>query len=380
MDVFVSSLISGMEEDRAAVRRAIERLGHRAVMAEDFGARPNSPQVACIGELRSSDAMVLVLGARYGAKQASGMSATHEEYRAAQGQKPVIIFLKDGEAIPETDQAALIGEVSGWEGGLFRESYSDPQQLDTLVTRALHRMALANAATPLDPSVLSARATEVVQRVPERNQHGAMVHVGVAPGPQATILRPAELEGQELASQLQQRLMFGPRPLFDVRVGADVSLVDHALSVFQGERHAPTAEVQLWPTGDLRVSIPLPGSTGSHMSYVIEEEVAETVAGALALAGWVLGHVDSTERLTHVSVAARVVGENVMGWRTAAEQAANPNSGSWSMMGREEERGQPVQLSPAHMPRASLCMRSREITEDLVVLLRRRWSDQRYGR
>ena len=46
MEVFVSSLISGMEEDRAAVRRAIERLGHRAVMAEDFGARPDSPQVA----------------------------------------------------------------------------------------------------------------------------------------------------------------------------------------------------------------------------------------------------------------------------------------------------------------------------------------------
>lgn len=43
MDVFISSLISGMEEDRAAVRRATERLGHRAMMAEDFGARPNSP-------------------------------------------------------------------------------------------------------------------------------------------------------------------------------------------------------------------------------------------------------------------------------------------------------------------------------------------------
>ena len=66
MEVFVSSLISGMEEDRAAVRRAIERLGHRAVMAEDFGARPDSPQVACLRELRRSDAVVLVLGARYG--------------------------------------------------------------------------------------------------------------------------------------------------------------------------------------------------------------------------------------------------------------------------------------------------------------------------
>lgn len=380
MDVFVSSLISGMEEERAAVRRAIERLGHRAVMAEDFGARPNSPQVACLGELRRSEAVVLVLGARYGAKQASGLSATHEEYRSAQGQKPVIIFLKDGERTPEPEQAAFVAEVSGWEGGLFRDSYTEPQQLDALVTRALHRMALANAATPLDPGALSARAVDVVQRIRERNQSGALLHLGFATGPQATILRPAELEDRDLASQVQQGLMFGPRPLFDVRAGADVALVDHAISIFQGERHAPTAEVQLWPTGDLRVSLPLARTPDSHMSYVIEEHVAETVASALTFAGWLLGRVDPTERLTHVSVAARVVGDSVMGWRTAAEQAASPNSGSWSMMGREGDRGQPVQLSPAHMPRAALTMRSREITEDLVVLLRRRWSDERFGR
>lgn len=50
------------------------------------------------------------------------------------------------------------------------------------------------------------------------------------------------------------------------------------------------------------------------------------------------------------------------------------------MMGREVERGQAVQLSPGHMPRAALKMRSRNITEDLVVLLRRRWRDERLGR
>ncbi|SIQ84101.1 DUF4062 domain-containing protein [Solilutibacter tolerans] len=380
MEVFVSSLISGMEEDRAAVRRAIERLGHRAVMAEDFGARPDSPQVACLRELRRSDAVVLVLGARYGAQQASGLSATHEEYRSAQGEKPVIIFLKDGEQTPELEQADFVAEVSGWEGGLFRESYTDPQQLDALVTRALHRMALSSATTPMNPGALSARAVEVVQQVRERNHYGAVLHLGVAAGPVATILRPAELEGRDLASQLQQALMFGPQPLFDVRLGADVAVVDQAVSIFQGERNAPTAEVQFWSTGDLRVSVPLPRSTGSHMSYVIEEAVAETVASALTFADWVLGHVDPTERLTHVSVAARVVGDSVMGWRTAAEHAASPNSGSWSMMGREVERGQAVQLSPGHMPRAALKMRSRNITEDLVVLLRRRWRDERLGR
>ncbi|EKT4443992.1 TPA: DUF4062 domain-containing protein, partial [Stenotrophomonas maltophilia] len=48
MKVFISSLISGVEAERAAVKRAVERLGHAPIMAEDFGARPSSPQVACL--------------------------------------------------------------------------------------------------------------------------------------------------------------------------------------------------------------------------------------------------------------------------------------------------------------------------------------------
>ncbi len=378
MDVFVSSLITGMEADRAAVRQAVERLGHRAVMAEQFGARPNSPQVACLQELRNSNAVVLVLGERYGATQASGLSATHEEYRAAQGQKPVIIFLKDGDLEPA--QAAFTAEVSAWEGGLFREAYSAPEQLDGLVTRALHRLALANAAMPLDPTALTRRAIELVERIEDRSQSGATLHLGVAAGPSTTLLRPAEIESRQLASQIQQRVLFDARPLFDTRVGSEIALADHALSVYQGQRHAPSAEVRLWPGGDICVSVSVPGNERSHMSYVIEEEVAEKIASALGFAAWALVHIDPTERVTHVAISARIVGNSVMGWRTAAEQAASPNSGSWSFMGREDERGQPVHLSPAHMHRAALVMRAQAITEDLVVLLRRKWTDERLGR
>ena len=54
MKIFISSLITGMEDTRAAAKSAIEALGHAAVMAEDFGARPQSPQVACLDGLRQS--------------------------------------------------------------------------------------------------------------------------------------------------------------------------------------------------------------------------------------------------------------------------------------------------------------------------------------
>ena len=45
MKVFVSSLISGMEPLRHAARAGITTLRHQALMAEDFGAQPYSPQI-----------------------------------------------------------------------------------------------------------------------------------------------------------------------------------------------------------------------------------------------------------------------------------------------------------------------------------------------
>jgi hypothetical protein len=131
MKVFISSLISGFEPFRAACRSAIATLRHEPLMAEEFGARPQSPQAACLQGLREADIVVLMLGERYGAAQAgSRLSATHEEYREAQGRKPVIAFVQEGIA-PEPEQAAFIKEVQAWEGGLFRGGFKTPDDLAT---------------------------------------------------------------------------------------------------------------------------------------------------------------------------------------------------------------------------------------------------------
>lgn len=95
--VFISSLITGFEAQRNAVREAIVTLGHQAIRAEDFGVRPDSPQRACLGELRESDLVILIIGVRYGAIQpGSGLSATHEEFREAAATKPVLVFVEEG--------------------------------------------------------------------------------------------------------------------------------------------------------------------------------------------------------------------------------------------------------------------------------------------
>lgn len=92
MKIFLSSLISGMEPIRAVARQVVTTLRHDPVMAEDFGARPMSPQIACLSGVRESDLVILILGEHYGAVQPSGISATHEEYREAKVPSPSLLL------------------------------------------------------------------------------------------------------------------------------------------------------------------------------------------------------------------------------------------------------------------------------------------------
>ena len=119
MKVFISSLISGMEDYRAAAREAVETLGYEPIMAENFRAKPQTPQIACLDELRQSGLVLLLLGEDYGAKQKGGLSATHEEYRDARNNRPVIAFVRSG-VTPASDQAALAPHTTESSGGPIR--------------------------------------------------------------------------------------------------------------------------------------------------------------------------------------------------------------------------------------------------------------------
>lgn len=373
MKVFISSLISGMEAERAAVKRAIEVLGHQPVMAEDFGARASSPQVACLAGLRDADLVVLILGPRYGATQASGLSATHEEFREAQNRKPILTFVQDAGA--ELEQLALIQEASGWEGGLFRAPFSSAQELGERVSRALYDYAIANATAPLDPTTLSARSLELL---PERRRDGstALFQLALAAGPSQSVLRPAEIEARTLSDALEQRALFGPPPLFDRTIGTQRRLGRGALVIEQEGKYGDGAKIVLWPTADILIQLPAErASRGMGFSVIIEEDIAASLAGALDYASWLLTHIDPTERISHVALASRVIGGSAFGWRTQAEHTASPNSGSVMRFGQEEERDAPVRLSPPHMVRPALTMNRARIVEDLLVLLRRQWNE-----
>ena len=130
MKVFISSVITGFEEFREAAADAALTLDHDVIRAEDFGATPDSPQVACLDGVRQADVAVLLLGSRYGETQASGISATHEEYREARESRSVVAFVQQGVKAGAAD--VLKGRATNqlWRNALLVVSVRQRERFD----------------------------------------------------------------------------------------------------------------------------------------------------------------------------------------------------------------------------------------------------------
>lgn len=193
MKVFVSSVVSGFEQYRAAAKKAITLLGHTPVMCEDFGARPYSSQHACMTEVDHADVVVLILGANFGYQTETGESVTQQEFRRAKAAgKPILAFLETVEM--EERQKAFSWEVSDYLDGLFRVTFSDQYQLSDGVVQGLNQISVNRKAIS---------EHEFVQRLQQRGgnsrwggyDHGARLEVSFFPQPEiAGTLRVAHAE------------------------------------------------------------------------------------------------------------------------------------------------------------------------------------------
>jgi len=135
--VFISSVMEGYEAFREAAAQGIRRAGCDPVRAEDFAAASTSPRNACLDGIRSADAVVLLLGSRYGWVAPSGISATEEEYNEARRtHKRIFIFLEDGVS-REPRQEEFVQKVQDYIGGHWRKTYSEPNELTRLITEAI---------------------------------------------------------------------------------------------------------------------------------------------------------------------------------------------------------------------------------------------------
>lgn len=363
MKVFISSVIEGMEPYREAAARGAQTLGHEVLRAEDYGASPDTPQRTCLAGVRDADVVVLLLGDRYGHRQESGLSATHEEYREWKERHPVFAFVQEG-VEREGAQENFVREVQDWSSGQYTASFSTPGDLREAVTRGLHQLELSRATGPVDEEEMLARAEASVPAA--RGFGEASLSLVVAGGPRQQVLRPAELENEDLGEALMREALFGSVRIFDPARGTNKRLEAHSLVVEQDR-----AWIRVDELGTVSVTQPAmkEGDRG-HMGLpvFIEEDIRDRIERGLLFAGWVLDHVDPLRRLSDVVVVTALLGGSYLGWRTQAEHERNPSSGQVGMGGSERTV---VKLSPARRNRAALTHDVMRMAEDLTVLLRR---------
>lgn len=368
MKIFISSLITGMESLRAAAKEAVSQLGHDPVMAEDFGARPNSPQFACLDGLRNSGLVILILGEDYGVTQSTGISATHEEYREAKNRIPVIAFVQEG-VQRKGEQAAFVKEVQDWEGGLFRGGFDTPEKLRRDITRAIHEWQVSTAASPLNFSEIEQMAIEAVNRERrEHSRHQSLIF-SITGGPVQAILRPSQIEKVELGEGLLQGALFGAEKIFSTETGTRKKIENDCLVLEQDDR---SNMIRLDPQGGLVFRFKLPESRNGMV--IIQSRLEKLIISALNYSAWLLDKIDPTQRLTHIALAMAFSEGNHFSIRTQLEDDANPNIFS---MGNTygSRNNQPVTLSPSHRSRASLKHDAENLAEDFVTLLKRALSN-----
>ncbi|HYN50800.1 MAG TPA: DUF4062 domain-containing protein [Thermoleophilaceae bacterium] len=364
MKAFISSLIRGLEPERDAAASGIRSLGHEPRRAEDFGASPDSPQIVCRAGVRQSDLTILILGAGYGAVQPSGVSATEEEYQEAkQLQRPVLAFVQSG-VEPEPRQAAFMDDVRRWMGGQFTGSFDTPAKLAELVVRGLHDFEVMRAAGPVDVAEMRSRAEAAVPALgPFRTPTPRLV-VAIAGGPRRSVLRPEELEAEELAKWLQREALFGSAAVFDASDGTQVDRTGATLALVQ-----PDAALRIDEEGTLSIEQPVWDPTSRMgMSAVIHEEVTVRLERAIQLGAAVLDHVDPLHRLSDVVPVAAIIGAAYGAWRSRAEHERSPNQMAINMRGVERVI---VALPTPRLHRGALPDQAGQTARDLAVLLRR---------
>ena len=205
MKIFISSVIGGFEPYRDAAVQAVRALRHEPIRAEDFGASPRTPQQVCLKGVREADLVLLLIGERYGEIQASGRSATHEEFLEACERCEILVFVQEGVTF-EPAQRRFSSEVQKWATGRYTNPFSSPGDLRDRVTAAIRDVEVSHAAGGVNEAELVDHARSLFPNDRGRVASLALVTVG---GPRQQVLRPAKLEDAAFQKWLRKEALTG---------------------------------------------------------------------------------------------------------------------------------------------------------------------------
>ena len=185
----------------------------------------------------------------------------------------------------------------------------------------------------------------------DRQSLGARLILVVAGGPRQQVVRPRDLESQELEEFITREALFGSYRIFDRRRGTRCEIRDEQLAIDQDKN-----SVLLDQLGTIRLMLSLEPQDDQRVGLAgvaIQEDVEEYLQKALNFAGSLLDHVDALRRISDIVIVAALQG--ALTWRTRAEHQRSPNSYSV----RLSTDAAVVQLTPARRHRAALTQDTR---------------------
>jgi hypothetical protein len=150
--VFISSVRTGLEEERDALPGLISALGHTPVRFEEFSAQNVPSREACLAAVADSDVYLLLLGPHYGYRfPETGQSATHDEWKGAQQSGlQIYAFRKNGVAF-DADQEEFAREVGSYGSGRFWKTFETTAGLQQVVVEAIREAQSQPAALDFAP-------------------------------------------------------------------------------------------------------------------------------------------------------------------------------------------------------------------------------------
>ncbi len=289
--VFVSSVIDGFGGERAAARAAIESLRHEPIMAEHFGAKPYSAQMACLEGVRDSDVYVGVFGERYGYITKTGRSVTEEEFNEARHRGvSVLCFVKKGAL--ESAQREFLDRFKSYEEGYHLAFFDTVEELQLQVVQALHDLVM-------QPGVSVVDVNGAIEHL-DGYRWGAVDVRGGSEAWLGAVLFPArqgeeylsvqDLSGKRARDRFLQPALFGAHPMLDPRLGTVDREGESSLAFVQDEAHGTEcAGLEIQTDGSLVLQRKLGrrDRTGFDLtgSFLIDQdEVREALVGLLEYA------------------------------------------------------------------------------------------------
>ena len=231
--VFVSSVMENYREIRDAASHGIRQAGCEPLRAEDLSAASVSPRNACLDGVRSADALVLLLGARYGFLGPSGLAVTEEEYNEARkSHKHVFVFLQDGVA-REPQQQAFVDRIQHYVDGHWRKVFNHPADLSELVRSSLAAADLAQGSR--HHATAETRIHSALNRRSPETRNIAWLQTVWTTLRDEEVVDPLDLGDEPFQRQVQRVAHECEPPLFDYEEPKRVSARTSLLRLEQGD-------------------------------------------------------------------------------------------------------------------------------------------------